>query len=101
MRLARAIGKVEAMSVTVHIPHIMQNRAGGREAVQVQGSDVGSCLKELVRSHPDLEPELFSNGRLQNHIEIYVNLESAYPQELAKPVRDGDEIHITLMLSGG
>jgi hypothetical protein len=30
-----------------------------------------------------------------------VNMESTYPEELAKPVRDGDEIHITLMLSGG
>jgi molybdopterin converting factor small subunit len=89
------------MSVTVHIPHVLQSQAEGRETVLVEGKDVGSCLRGLVQAYPGLEPELFRNGRLRNHIEIYVNMESTYPEELAKPVRDGDEIHITLMLSGG
>jgi hypothetical protein len=30
-----------------------------------------------------------------------MNLQSAYPNELAKPVKDGDEIHVTLLLAGG
>jgi molybdopterin converting factor small subunit len=34
-------------------------------------------------------------------VEVYVNNESAYPEELAKPVQDGDEIHLILMLAGG
>jgi hypothetical protein len=40
-------------------------------------------------------------GTLLNAIEIYINLKSAYPGELVKPVKDGDDIHITLMLAGG
>ena len=36
-----------------------------------------------------------------NIVEVYVNLESAYPDELAKQVKDGDEIHLTYMLAGG
>jgi hypothetical protein len=38
---------------------------------------------------------------LRSIIEIYVNHESAYPDELKKTVRDGDEIHLTFMLAGG
>ena len=40
-------------------------------------------------------------GHLHKYVEIYVNMETAYPDELAKPVKSGDEIHITIMLSGG
>ena len=40
-------------------------------------------------------------GKLLNTIEIYLNMESAYPDELAKPVSSGDEIHITVLLAGG
>jgi len=40
-------------------------------------------------------------GRVLNGIEIYINHKSAYPDELAKPVKDGDEISITLVLAGG
>jgi hypothetical protein len=40
-------------------------------------------------------------GKLRNIVEIYVNHESAYPDELKKTVRDGDEIHLTFMLAGG
>jgi hypothetical protein len=40
-------------------------------------------------------------NKLINVIEIYVNLKSAYPDELARQVKDGDNIHITLMSAGG
>jgi len=40
-------------------------------------------------------------GKLLNAVEIYINQESAYPDELMKPVKGGDDIHLTLMLAGG
>lgn len=40
-------------------------------------------------------------GKLKNQIEIYLNSESAYPDELRKKVNAGDEIYITVMLAGG
>ncbi len=40
-------------------------------------------------------------GKLLNTLEIYLNMESTFPEELAKPTRDGDEIYITLLLAGG
>ena len=41
------------------------------------------------------------DGGLNNFIDIYVNMESAYPEELTKTVKDGDEIHIITAVAGG
>jgi len=40
-------------------------------------------------------------GGLRRNIEIFINATSAYPNELAKSVSNGDEIHLTVMLAGG
>jgi len=57
---------------------------------------VGDCLDNLVRQFPVKGEALFDKkGKLARVIEIYVNSKRAYPDELAKPVKDGDNIHIT------
>lgn len=90
------------MSVRLNIHKTHRELANGLEVVEVDGKDVGECLSQLVRQFPGFQEVLFAkNGKLQNWVEIYVNMESAYPEELAKPVRDEDEIHITIMLAGG
>ena len=90
------------MSVKTHIHKTHRQFTNGLEVVEVDGSTVGECLNHLVGRFPGMEKELFDKkGGLRNIIEIYINLESAYPDELAKHVKDGDEIHITFMLAGG
>jgi molybdopterin converting factor small subunit len=70
--------------------------------VEVEGRTVGDCLKQLVQRYPGMKEGLFDKkGKLLNVVEVYVNNESAYPEELAKSVKEGDEIHLILMLSGG
>jgi hypothetical protein len=70
--------------------------------VDVQGQTVGECLQHLVRQYPDLAPALFDGkDKLQKTIEIYLNMQSTYPDELAKKTQDGDMIHVTLLLAGG
>ena len=70
--------------------------------VEVEGNRVGDCLDYLVRQYPGMKEALFDKrGKLLNVIEIYVNMKSTYPDELATRVIDGDKIHITLMLAGG
>ena len=90
------------MSIQVYIHKTHRQFTGDRETVDVAGSTVGECLDHLVRQHPDLQNMLFDGkGKLHNTLEIYLNMESTYPEELAKPTREGDEIFITLMLAGG
>ena len=90
------------MSIRVKIHKIHRRFTNDREEVEVNGQTVGDCLGNLIRQFPALEGGLFDRkGKLLNNIEIYVNQESAYPDELAKAVSDGDIIHITLMIDGG
>jgi molybdopterin converting factor small subunit len=90
------------MSVKVHIHTTHRQYTNGLEAVEVKGNTVGDCLNHLVQQFPGMEKALFAKkDKLHNIIEIYVNHATAYPNELVKPVKEGDEIHLVVMLAGG
>jgi molybdopterin converting factor small subunit len=68
----------------------------------VNGSNVGECFNNLVAEYPNLDEWLYEEkGKLSKYIDIFVNDESAYPEELRKPVKDGDEIYILMQIAGG
>lgn len=90
------------MSIRINLHPTLYSFANNQAIVDVNGRTVGECLSELVKQFPQIKPMIFDNkGKLLNHVKIYVNQESSYPEELAKPVRDGDELHITLIIAGG
>jgi len=90
------------MSVKVSLHAAHRQFTGGREVVEVQGETVGACLDHLAQEYPGIGEALFEKkGKLRNHIEVFLNLKTTYPQELAMPVKDGDEIDVAVMLSGG
>jgi len=90
------------VSIKINIHKTHRQFTNGLDVVEVDGNTVGACLDNLIGQFPDMKKVLFNKkGKLANIIEIYVNLKSAYPDELARQVKDGDNIHITLMLAGG
>ena len=90
------------MSINISIHRTHRQFTGGLDTVEVQGNNVGDCLEDLIRQFPDMRNALFDKkGKLLNAVEIYINQKSAYPDELVKPIKDEDDIHITLMLAGG
>ena len=90
------------MSVEIYIPQFLQHLANGVEVVDVNGSTVGECLNDLVKQFPQLEASLFDKkGQLHTLLNVYINRESAYPEELTKPVNDGDKLQIMYTLVGG
>jgi sulfur-carrier protein len=90
------------MSAKVHLHLTLRQHTNGQEVVEAEGATVGECLRDVIKKFPGLEsPLLDKTGKLNNVVEIYLNLQSAYPDELAKQVKDGDDIHVTLMLAGG
>jgi molybdopterin converting factor small subunit len=97
------IGRNEVnMAVNVHIHKTHRQFTNGLDVVTVQGKTVGECLAQLIRAFPGMEKALFARkDKLQNNVEIFVNDATAYPNELVKPVKDGDEIHLVVMLAGG
>ena len=90
------------MSIGVNIHRSLRHLTNGQAKVEVNGDTVGQCLYDLVKKFPGIEKRLFDKKRtLLNYIDIYVNAESSYPEELVKPVKDGDELSIILIIGGG
>lgn len=90
------------MSVKINIPPFLQHLANDVKVAEAKGSTVGECLNDLVNQFPHMEELLFDeNGNLVRHVDVYVNGESAYPEDLAKPVNDRDELYILLVIVGG
>ena len=90
------------MSIKVEVPSYLQSYTKDMEVVEVNGSTVGECLDHLVEQFPAIENELFDkDGMILHYVDVYVNGMSAYPEELVKPVKDGDELYILYIISGG
>jgi MoaD family protein len=88
--------------IKIKIPLYMRSFTNDREVAEVNGSTVGECLNHLVKQFPGMKKQLFSKtGNLFENIIISVNGESAYPEQLAKPVKDGDELNIIFIIGGG
>jgi len=89
-------------AIKINIPSYMQSFTNSMKAVEVNGSTVGGCLSHLVKQFPGMKKQLFSkNGNLFENIIISINGKSAYPEQLAKPVKEGDELNILLIIGGG
>lgn len=89
------------MSIEISLHKTHRRYTDGKEIIEVEGKTVGECLHDLVKNYPALDKEIFKTGKLNSVIEVYLNGASAYPDELAKPVKDGDKINLVYMLSGG
>lgn len=90
------------MSIKIHIHVTHRRHTNGQKTLEVEGNTVGKALNNFVTQFPGMKKELFDkNGKLLHYIEIYLNKVSAYPGELEKPLKDGDEIQIITFLAGG
>lgn len=90
------------MSIKVYIKPIVYKCAHNIIVAEVDGNTVGQCLDHLVKQFPGIEQDLFvRDGRLLSYINIFVNGESTYPEDLARPVKDADEIYIIPVIQGG
>lgn len=90
------------MSVKINVSPALAHLTDDNQQVEVNGSNVGQCLNQLVARYPDIKSWLFAkDGKLNRTTEVYVNSKSSYPDELAMPVKDGDELHIITIIIGG
>lgn len=90
------------MPVKVHVHLTHRQFTNGLEVVAVEGNTLGECLNHLIKQFPGMEKALFAKkDKLLNVVEVFLNHATAYPNELFKPVKDGDEIHLLVMLAGG
>ncbi len=90
------------MPVNIHIHATHRQFTNGLEMVSAEGKTVGECLNHLAQQFPRMEKALFAKkDKLLSVVEVYINHTSAYPNELSRPVKDGDDIYLVVMLAGG
>jgi molybdopterin converting factor small subunit len=90
------------MSAEIHVPQFLQHLTGDVQTVAVNGKTVGECLEDLVSRFPQLSSMIFDkNGRLQKHLDVWINEEAEGHGGLAQPVNHGDRLTIINVISGG
>ena len=77
-------------------------RSCRRTTVEVSGTTVQGALDALGQKYPALTARIFENGKVRRFINLYLNNEDVrYLDNLATPVKDGDELAIIPAVAGG
>ena len=90
------------MSIRIHIPAPMRQHTEGQATVEGQGTTVQTLLEDLGRRYPAITQRLFDNGQVRRFVNVYLNDEDIrYLDNMATPVKDGDEVSIIPAVAGG
>jgi molybdopterin converting factor small subunit len=90
------------MSIEIILSPSLQTLAGNALSVNVEGKTLGECLDALMQKHPQLKEVLLDDNRvLRKDYMIFINGENAYMEELVRPVKEGDKIHLMTFFVGG
>lgn len=90
------------MPVEIVIPAFLQPFTDGAGLAGTGANTLGGCLDELVGRFPRLREKLYvSDNVLHNGINVFINGQRADPKDLARPVEDGDKIHLAYVTVGG
>ena len=88
------------MSVKIKLSEILRQFTENQDTVEVDGGTAGECLDDLVRQFPETKKWLFDkNGILL--VIIIIDGETVYQKDLNRPVADGDELRLVLVVGGG
>ena len=90
------------MAIKVQIPTPLRQHADGKTIVEVAGNTVQAALADLGAKYPAIAERVFQNGKVRPFINLYVNNEDVrYLDDLATPVKDGDDLAIIPAVAGG
>jgi molybdopterin converting factor small subunit len=90
------------MAIKVQIPPPMRQHTEGNTVVEAAGPTVQAVLADLGTRFPALTPRLFDNGQVRRFVNVFLNNEDIrFLENLATPVKDGDELAIIPAVAGG
>lgn len=90
------------MGITVYLPAYLRPYADDKESIIVQGSTIKECLDNLLKLYPALNKMVFDqDGELHTYVSIFAANEIVYSDQLDKPIKDGETIHILYVIGGG
>jgi molybdopterin converting factor small subunit len=86
------------MSVKVTLHPFVNN--GVETQMEIEAKNTGDVMKEVIKRIPGAEKKLFQKpGQLKGYVEIYVNGQTAYPNELSASLKDS--VSVLVFLAGG
>jgi len=90
------------VSIEVRIPTILRQYTGGEKAVEGAGGTLAELIDDLESRHSGLRDRLVDDRGLRRFVNVYLNDEDIrYLDNLATPVKDGDELAIIPAVAGG
>jgi sulfur-carrier protein adenylyltransferase/sulfurtransferase len=92
------------MPVTIQLPSVLRDLAGGRDLWDVEAESVTQALQQLMAHAPALRRHLYTDdGRLRSYVNVFVNQDElrTLPRGVDTPLRQGDSILIVPSIAGG
>ena len=90
----------ERTVVTTRVASPLRSYTEGRAIVESHGVTVREALADLDQRYPGMRFRMIDEqDRIRPHIRLYVNTEAV--DQLDRPLRPGDTLHLICALSGG
>ncbi|MCI0432743.1 MAG: MoaD/ThiS family protein [Gemmatimonadetes bacterium] len=91
------------MAITLQLPRVLADLAGGEQTVSADGTTVGEAVADVAARYPALAPRLRdAEGRPYEFVVFYLNDEDIrLIGGFDAPVRPGDEVVIVPAVAGG
>ena len=86
----------------VAIPAPYRGPTSGEAVVEVDGENVGTCLRQVVDRYPGLGELVFdADGAVLRFVKLFVNGDLIERTALDTPVSGDDEVEILAAIAGG
>ena len=90
------------MPVRVKLSNLLRQATDWQEIVVVDAQTPEACLQAVVTQFPDVRKWVYDkNGKMWDRIQFFLNGQRIGRDQLDKPIRDGDELHVLLNIGGG
>jgi molybdopterin synthase sulfur carrier subunit len=89
--------------VQVRVPTPLRKLTAGADVVQAAGASVAAVVTDLDKQFPGIKDRICDEaGQVRRFVNIFINGEDIrFLQQLATPVKAGDELSIVPAIAGG
>ena len=88
------------MGIKVKLDFILQELAGNKDKVEVNGTTVRQCLEDLIKRFPRMRKRLFDKDGIIIPM-VLINDKVLTLEELNRSVTENDELWLFNILEGG
>jgi molybdopterin converting factor small subunit len=88
------------VGIKVKLDSLLQEFAGNRDKVEVNGTTIRQCLDDLIKKFPHMKSRLFDKDGLVIPM-VILNDKTLSLEELNRPVTENDELWLFNTFEGG